>query len=179
MNLRQTSDARREALVEAAMAAFARSGLHGTAVKAVTDAVGVTQPYAFSLFKTKKDLFLATVERCFDRVEDSFRTAAAAAPDGQRLSAMGHAYARLLEDRDTLQFQLQAFAAAGDPDVRAVVSRRYRELFELVCDLGGVGAEDARDFMATGMLCNLAVTLDLGELVPDKLRHVIDAAQQA
>jgi AcrR family transcriptional regulator len=171
MSIRQSSDARREALVEAAMTAFARSGLHGTAVKAVTDAVGVTQPYAFSLFGTKKGLYLATIERCFDRVAETFRTAAAQAPADERIPAMGHAYTRLLEDRDTLLFQLQAYAAAGDPEVREVVARRYKELFEMVQELGGVGPEEARDFMATGMLCNLAVTLDLDELVPDKIKH--------
>jgi AcrR family transcriptional regulator len=170
MSTRQTSDARREALVSAAMSAFARSGLHGTAVKAVTDAVGVTQPYAFSLFGTKKGLFLATIEYCFDRVVDTFRSAAAKAPEGERLPAMGLAYADLLEDRDTLQFQLQAYAASGDEEVREVVSRRYHELFELVRELSGADEEKARAFMATGMLCNVAVTLELTELVPEKFR---------
>jgi AcrR family transcriptional regulator len=170
MSSRQSSDARRGALVEAAMAAFARSGLHGTAVKAVTDVVGVTQPYAFSLFGTKKGLFLATVEHCFDRVAATFRAAAARAPEGERLPAMGAAYADLLADRDTLQFQLQSYAASGDDEVREVVARRYHELFELVQELGGVPPDQARAFMATGMLCNLAVTLDLAELVPEKFR---------
>ena len=152
------------------MSAFARSGLHGTAVKAVTDAVGVTQPYAFSLFGTKKGLFLATIDHCFDKVAQVFRKAAATAPAGDRLPAMGAAYTELLHDRDTLQFQLQAYAASGDEEVREVVARRYHELFELVQELGGVPADHARVFMATGMLCNLAVTLDLVELVPERLR---------
>ncbi len=156
------------------MTAFAQSGLHGTAVRTVTDAVGVTQPYAFSLFGTKKGLYLATIERCFDRVEETFRQAAKGAPKDKRLKAMGLAYAELLEDRDVLQFQLQAYAAAGDPEVKAVVSKRYQELFELVQKLGGVGPKRARDFMATGMLCNLAVTLDLYDLLPDKLREAIN-----
>lgn len=156
------------------MTAFAQSGLHGTAVRTVTDAVGVTQPYAFSLFGTKKGLYLATIERCFDRVEETFRQAAKGAPKGKKLKAMGLAYAELLEDRDVLQFQLQAYAAAGDPEVKAVVSRRYQELFELVQKLGGVGPGRARDFMATGMLCNLAVTLDLYDLLPDKLREAVN-----
>jgi AcrR family transcriptional regulator len=173
MSRRQSSDARREALIEAAMTAFAQSGLHGTAVRTVTDAVGVTQPYAFSLFGTKKGLYLAAIERCFDRVEETFRRAAKGAPKGKKLKAMGLAYGELLMDRDILQFQLQAYAAAGDPEVKAVVSKRYQELYELVQKLGGVGPKQAREFMATGMLCNLAVTLDLYDLLPDKLRAAI------
>jgi AcrR family transcriptional regulator len=166
---RHRSDARRGALVEAAIGAFARSGLYGTPVKAVTDAVGVTQSYAFSLFGTKKGLYLATIERCFDRVAETLRMAAETAPKDRELQAMAHAYVVLLRDGDTLQFQLQAYASAGDREVKAIVARRYRELFELVQELGGVGPDEARAFMATGMLRSLVVTLDLDKLVPELL----------
>ena len=80
---RQTATERREALVEAAVEHFAQTGLHGTAVSAITDEVGITQPYAFSLFGTKKGLFLAAVERGCERIAETFRAAAAdAGEDG-------------------------------------------------------------------------------------------------
>lgn len=122
------------------------------------------------MFGTKKGLYLAAIERCFDRVAETFRAAAADAPEGERLPAMGHAYTVLLADRDILQFQLQAYAASGDPEVKAVVARRYAELFDLVQELAGVAPDHARAFMATGMLCNLAVMLDLEVLLPDKFK---------
>jgi AcrR family transcriptional regulator len=148
--------------VRAAVPAFAQSGLHGTAVSTITAAVGVTQPYAFSLFKTKKDLFLAAVERCFDRVEQSFRDAAAEAPAPEgRLETMGHAYVGLLEDRELLLMQLQAYAACGDDEVRAVVHRRYAGLYRVVRDLSGADAEALRAFFAHGMLLNVAAAVDL------------------
>src|SRR5690349_12635161 len=96
---RMSAADRREALIRAAVPAFADSGLTGTAVSAITEVVGVTQPYAFSLFKTKKGLFLAAVEHGFDRVEQTFRAAAESAPAGERLEAMGQAYVGLLDDR--------------------------------------------------------------------------------
>src|SRR3954465_15180587 len=102
---RQTAPERREALVEAAVAHFGHSGLNGTAVSAITDEVGITQPYAFSLFGTKKGLFLAAVERGFDRVEETFRSAAADAAEDDRLRAMGEAYGALLSDRSLLLMQ--------------------------------------------------------------------------
>jgi AcrR family transcriptional regulator len=159
---RRSSAERRDDLVRAAVPAFAQGGLHGTAVSAISDAVGVTQPYAFSLFKTKKGLFLAAVERCFDRVEQTFRDAAATAlePEG-RLEAMGHAYVGLLEDRELLLLQLQAYAACGDDDVRAVVHRRYAELYRVVAELSGADAEALRAFFAHGMLLNVAAAVDL------------------
>src|SRR5215218_4036017 len=140
---RMSAADRRDALIRAAVPAFADGGLHGTAVSTITDAVGVTQPYAFSLFKTKKGLFLAAVEHGFDRVEETFRAAAAGAA-GERLAAMGQAYVGLLEDRALLRLQLQAYAASGDDDVRAVVHRRYGRLYALVRELSGAGPEDLR-----------------------------------
>ncbi|WP_020576760.1 TetR/AcrR family transcriptional regulator [Actinopolymorpha alba] len=166
---RQTSDERRAALVEAALVAFARSGLHGTAVSTVTEAVGITQPYAFSLFGTKKGLFLAAVEHCFDRVSETFEKAAAGVPKRKRLKAMGSAYTELLSDRTVLQMQMQCFAACGDDEIRAVVRSRLERLFELIQDLAGVSAEKAREFLAAGMMCNLAATVDLPLLLPGDL----------
>ena len=43
---------------------------------------GVSQPYLFQLFGSKKDLFIAAVRRCFERTIGTFRAAAAdAGPD--------------------------------------------------------------------------------------------------
>ena len=67
---------RRDALIEAAMGEFARGGLHGTKVSQVAREVGVAQPYVFTLFPTKVDLFLAAVGRGFERIEAIFATAA-------------------------------------------------------------------------------------------------------
>src|SRR5438445_13604741 len=95
---------RREAILEAAMAEFARGGLHGTATEAIARRAGVSQPYVFRLFGTKKALFLAAVERCNQRVLSAFREAAAEAEraGGDRWAAMGLAYVALLADRDEL-----------------------------------------------------------------------------
>jgi AcrR family transcriptional regulator len=164
---RQSAAERREALVDAAVDHFAMTGLHGTAVSAITDDVGITQPYAFSLFGTKKGLFLAAVERSFDHVEETFRAAAAQPhPDGP-LKAIGQAYGALLADRPWLLIQLQAYAASGDDEVREVVRHRYAQLYELVRDLSGADRDELTSFFATGMLLNVAAALDLPGLLLD------------
>jgi AcrR family transcriptional regulator len=165
---RQTAPVRRQALVEAAVEHFAQTGLHGTAVSAITDEVGITQPYAFSLFGTKKGLFLAAVERGCDRIEETFRTAAAGAGEEGPLAAMGAAYGELLSDRSLLLIQLQSYAACGDDEVRDVVRRRYARLYELVRDLSGADALELQGFFATGMLLNVAAAMDLPELLYDQ-----------
>lgn len=161
---RQTAAARREALVDAAVEQFALTGLHGTAVSAITDAVGITQPYAFSLFGTKKGLFLAAVERGFDRVEDVFRAAAASDPDDP-FQAMKESYGAVLADRSLLLMQLQSYAASGDDEVRDLVRRRYAQLYELVRELSGAPQEELTQFFASGMLLNVAAALDLPNLL--------------
>ena len=166
--VRMSAADRRDALIRAAVPAFADGGLDGTAVSTITDAVGVTQPYAFSLFKTKKGLFLAAVEHGFDRVEETFRGAADGAAAGERLAAMGQAYVGLLEDRALLRLQLQAYAASGDDDVRAVVHRRYGQLYALVRELSGAGPEDLRRFFGDGMLLNVAAAVDLPLFAEDE-----------
>ncbi|HSD78471.1 MAG TPA: TetR/AcrR family transcriptional regulator [Solirubrobacteraceae bacterium] len=165
---RRSAGERRRQLVEAAVGAFAHTGLHGTAVSAVTDRVGVTQPYAFSLFRTKKGLFLAAVEHCFDHVEQTFRAGAAGRSGADALEAMGDAYHALLEDRDWLLLQLQAYAACGDEEVRAVVRRRFAALYELVGELSGAEDLELRDFFAAGMLMNVAAAMDLPELAAEE-----------
>src|SRR3984885_15594044 len=74
---------RRDALVEAAVHEFAQTGLHGTPVDRIARRVGVAQPYVFSLFANKRELFLAAVERGFERVLDIFEAAAAAYRAGE------------------------------------------------------------------------------------------------
>jgi AcrR family transcriptional regulator len=165
---RQTASARREALIDAAVKHFAQTGLHGTAVSAITDEVGITQPYAFSLFGTKKGLFLAAVERGFDRVEETFRAAAeGAGPGEEAFDAMKESYAGVLTDRSLLLMQLQAYAASGDEEVRELVRRRYAQLYDLVRELSGASRDDLTQFFAVGMLLNVAAALDLPQLLLD------------
>ncbi|HEV2998440.1 MAG TPA: helix-turn-helix domain-containing protein [Solirubrobacteraceae bacterium] len=163
---------RRAALVEAAVHEFAHGGLHGTPVQRIARRVGVAQPYVFALFGSKRELFLAAVERGFERVAETFREAAAEyragrAPEGceDALGAMGRAYVELLaSDRDCLMLQHQSYAACGDEVVRARVRRRYAELVALVAELSGVEGERLDDFFRHGMALNVAAALDVEDL---------------
>ena len=132
---------RRRLLVDAAIAEFGPHGLAGTTTDAIARRAGISQPYVVRLFGTKKALFLAAIERCFDLVGELFRAAAEGAAPGERLQAMGEAYVRELQHRERLLFQLQSYAASGDPEVRDVVRRRYGELWREVAELSGEPAD--------------------------------------
>lgn len=156
---RQTADARREAILEAAMAAFAVTGLHGTNTEAIARRAGVSQPYVFRLFGTKKNLYLASIERGFQTVIDTFADAARGSETP--FHDMGLAYIRLLGDREHLLGQMQAYAACSDPDVQDLVRRKYGELFNWLRTIPGASDEIVRGFLATGMLLNVAAAMDL------------------
>lgn len=160
---RMDADARREQVVDIALREFAAGGLHGTATDDIARRAGITQPYVFRLFGTKKELFLASIERCFERTRSVMEAAAEATPaGGDVLQAMGSAYGELLRDRELLLAQMQAYAACGDPDVQELVRRRYGELWEMVERLSGADADAVREFFAMGMLLNVAAAMDLG-----------------
>jgi len=163
---------RREALISAAVHEFAQGGLHGTPVDRIARRVGVAQPYVFSLFANKRELFLAAIDRSFERVADAFRRAAADYHEGRApaecndaLEAMGRAYRELLaSDRDHLMLQHQCYAACGDELVRADVRRQYAELVQLVQELSGAEQERLDEFFRRGMALNVAAALDVEEL---------------
>src|SRR4249919_1277872 len=133
---RQTADERRDAVVVAALHAFADGGYSGTSTEPIARAVGVSQPYIFQLFGTKRELFLAVVRHGFQRTRLVFHEAAKRGPEDDPtcsiLDLMGLAYMRLLSDRDLLRVQLQAYAACGDEDVRQVVREEFTELYAAV-----------------------------------------------
>jgi AcrR family transcriptional regulator len=160
---RQTAEARREDILDAAVAEFAAHGLHGTATEAIARRAGVSQPYVFRLFGTKKALFLAAVDRGHQRVLSTFRNAAEEAErtEGDRWAAMGLAYVGLLADRDELLLTMQSFAACGDPEVAAVVRRSFGEITRFIAAQPGATDELVRAFVAEGMLLNVAAAINL------------------
>src|SRR3984957_6721758 len=128
---------RREMVLEAAVAEFAAGGLAGTSTEVVARRAGISQPYLFRLFPTKKALFIELVNRCFRRVQDTFAAAAGGRTGQEALMAMADAYEVLLEDRTLLLLQMQAYAACDDPDIRAATRAGYKRLWELVERLTG------------------------------------------
>ena len=178
---RVSASERRDALIEAAVHEFALGGLHGTPVDRIARRVGVAQPYVFSLFASKRELFLAAVERGFDLVKGTFTRVAAefdpnvAAEDEDVLLAMGHSYVELLHShRDYLMLQHQSFAACNDPEIRD----RVRSLYAgLVTHVERIAAEAARrhgeplptseridEFFRHGMWLNVAAAMGVEDL---------------
>jgi AcrR family transcriptional regulator len=159
-----TAKDRREQVLGAAMAVFARDGYEGTSTEDVARAAQVSQPYLFRIFSTKKALFIELIERGFERVSLAFAEAAKGLSGEEALAAMGAAYGQLLVDRDLLLLQMHAYAASHDPEIGATTRRCFRNLWEHVAALSGVSNEMLTDFFAHGMLLNVIAALDATDL---------------
>jgi AcrR family transcriptional regulator len=162
---------RRDALIEAAVHEFAQSGLHGTPVDRIARRVGVAQPYVFSLFPNKRELFMAAVERGFELTAATFTRAAAvfdpetAPPDTDILKAMGLAYRELMSNnRDFLMLQHQAYAACNDEVIRDRVRAAYARLVAHVERLSGASPEQIDEFVRLGMWLNVAAAMGVQEI---------------
>ncbi len=161
VTVRKTADERREAILEAALTEFSQHGYGATSTDAIARAVGISQPYLFRLFRTKKALFIATMERCFADTYTRFEEAGHGLHDEEALEAMGKAYKQMIaEDPRRLRGQMQSYAACDDPDVCVVVRRGFGRLVELV-ETKGVPAERVVQFFAFGMLINVMMSMDL------------------
>ncbi len=171
---RISKEERRHEIIEAATREFAIGGLNGTPVGAIAKQVGVSQPYLFQLFGTKKALFIAAVQRTFERTVAVFRTAAAEAGEeagpAEILMEMGAAYQRLLDDRSLLLMQMQAYAACADEEIRDVVRDEMLRLVNFVQSASGAPEAAIREWLAYGMLMNVVAAMDLTEVHADWAR---------
>jgi AcrR family transcriptional regulator len=160
---RQTADERRAAVLEAAISDFARSGFAGTSTEDIAARAGISQPYLFQLFGTKKELFVATFELVSSRIVAEMTRASEGLEGGAAASAMGEAYVELMQDPDLLQVQLHGFAAApADPDIAGVCRRTFEALAEIFSARTHLGDDALREFFAMGMLINVMSAIDLG-----------------
>jgi AcrR family transcriptional regulator len=160
---RQTADERRESVLTAAVDEFARSGLHGASTDAIARTAGISQPYLFRLFGSKKGLYIASVQRCFRRTLETMQTAAEGLRGEDALRAMADAYSALVDsDTRMLMAQLQAYAASvEDEDVRAVVRDGYGDLYTYVERVSGADGPRLARFFAMGMLLNVVAAMGL------------------
>src|ERR1700729_3811528 len=130
--IRQSAEARRASILNAAIVEFARSGYTGTSTEAIAARAGISQPYLFRLFGTKKDLFVATYDLVASRIIDELTRAGEGLDGEEAKAAMGAAYLELMQDPEMLQVHLHGFAAApADPDI----ARSCRRTFEVLADL--------------------------------------------
>jgi len=165
---RRSAAERRGEIIEIAIEHFALHGYNGTSTDVVAREAGISQPYLFRLFHTKRELFLACHEVMHGRIAETFAEAARGVPPEERMPAMGEAYSSLLADRTSLLFQMQSYAASGDPEIQARVRERYADLVRQVAETTSAEPAELWSFFANGMLLNVIAALNLEVLAPNE-----------
>src|SRR3978361_1120893 len=165
---RRSAAERRAEIIEIAIESFALRGYNGTSTDKVASKAGISQPYLFRLFHTKRELFLACHEVMHGRISEGFAEAIRDVAPEERMKAMGDAYTNLLGDRTSLLFQMQSYAASSDPEIQARVRERYADIVRQVAEATGAEPAQLWAFFANGMLLNVIAALTLELLAPSE-----------
>ncbi|KHL96533.1 transcriptional regulator [Paenibacillus sp. IHB B 3415] len=163
---------RREQILESAVVVFAEHGYYRATTAQVAEKVGISQPYIFKLFKNKEELFIAALERAFERILRTF--SGLQAPADQLLAEAIQVYEQLMKTHpDEIILQVQAIGIR-DEAIRQSMQAGILEvtrLMESKFSAAGFAHPEVEvsTFMANGMLCNIALTLGMPELKPKHL----------
>lgn len=196
---RLSSDERRRQILVAALAVFGARGYEGATTDEVARAAGVSQPYVVRLFGSKENLFLAALDDSLARLLTAFRAALAAEdPEGDRVKGLspekakgkriGQAYVDLLEVRGLHQTLAHAYLLGGHPVIGPAARRGFAAVWRFFRDEMDLDADEARAFMAEGMLISTMIGLRLVDdygsdpqitelfraCFPTELPHVLD-----
>jgi AcrR family transcriptional regulator len=170
---------RRETILEAALIEFAERGLHGTSTEDIARRAGISQPYLFRLFGTKKELFKASAERCLRQTLDLMQTAAAGLQGEEALQAIGKAYMERLSDPVYLRAQMHYYTACSDEEICEAVRRGYGELVAYAQRVSGADDERIARFFGRGMLLNVLASMNVLDSDEPWARTILDGCRKA
>lgn len=170
---RMTGSERRAQILGIAAEEFARTGLHGASTETIARRAGISQPYVFRLFGTKKELFRLVVADAFAGMTAGVAAAVGDLRGLPSLKVIAEEYRRLLTDRTRLLLQMQGFAACDDPEVRETVRAAFGTHWRTIAEISGLDPARLRVFIALGLLLNDVAAMDVSELDEDWARAVL------
>ncbi len=92
---KSTKENRKEEILEAGLEVFAEKGYYNATTAQVAEKAAISQPYVFRFFKTKEELFIAALDRAFERILQTFKNVEA--KPYQLVAKMIEAYEELSE----------------------------------------------------------------------------------
>src|SRR6202051_2070284 len=175
MAVRLSAAERKDDVLEAALIVFAARGYEGTSTEDIAKRAGISQPYLFRLFGTKKELYIASVSRCYRDTLELFQRAAEGKRGEDALQAIGEAYMEQLEtNRTWLRAQMQAYAASEDPEIRAVVRAGYGDLIAYVRRVSAADWPTVWKFFSTGMMLNVLASMHVTDAPEPWMQELLD-----
>ncbi|TGL57690.1 TetR/AcrR family transcriptional regulator [Leptospira sarikeiensis] len=163
----QVYEDRRTAILEAAIEVFANLGYHKVTTADVSKVAGISQPYIYRFFETKEALFLEVIQLIYDRVYAAFEKIEGS-PENL-MSELIQAYEDLMKKYpNEILLQIQTWGIAEE-NIQKLVKESLVRLKLLVkgkFEKSGLSDPEnlSKDFLARGILCNLAFALHSPEL---------------
>lgn len=159
---------RKEDILEAGLEVFAKQGYYNTTTAHIAEKAGISQPYVFRFFGTKEELFIAALERAYERILQSFKNVKAS-PEELGMK-MVQAYEELSNSHpNEISLQVVGISVKEEPiqkctrewlwRIRSYVLDRFKEE-----DLENA-EQMVTTFIAVGIFCNIAYFIDLPELI--------------
>lgn len=165
--VRPKKENRKEDILEAGLEVFAKKGYYNTTTAHIAEKAGISQPYVFRFFKTKEELFLAALNRAFERIIQTFKNVESSSE--QLVAEMIAAYEELsVLHPNEVALQVIGISVTEETIRNATkkgLSRIRSYTLERFKSAGINNAErEVTTFLARGILCNISYFLDLPEL---------------
>lgn len=125
---------RREQLLDTAVTLFAVKGYVGTTTAELAKAAGVTEPIIYRHFNSKRDLFIASIDRTSEMVTQTWERQLRSARDpAHRLRRLIGANPMIMErGRGFYRVIVQAMMEISDPEILAAIQRHVTALQQFV-----------------------------------------------
>jgi TetR/AcrR family transcriptional regulator len=125
---------RREQLLDTAARLFAVRGYAGATTSEIARAAGVTEPIIYRHFPSKRDLFIALIERTSESTIRLWEHELAAAPDpGERLRRLFSANPMVADKgKGIYRVIVQAMTEVEDPQIQESLSQHAQTLHEFL-----------------------------------------------
>lgn len=124
---------RRLQIMKAATRVFAERNYHGATTAKIAEEAGISERVIYQHFDTKRELFLAILERAETRLLEIFRRLAREADsprEGLRAMLLQY-YERLLSRPEDLRVHFQAVAEVSDPAIHDLLRRFFIQFVDL------------------------------------------------
>lgn len=125
---------RKAQLLDTAVSLFAERGFGGATTAELARAAGVTEPIIYRHFKSKKDLFIAVIDRAGELTIDAWSNALRSTEDpAKRLRRLITANPMVMDrGRGIYRVVVQAMTEISDPDILEALQRHVGRLHEFV-----------------------------------------------
>jgi AcrR family transcriptional regulator len=142
MASRLSANARRQQLLDVALAEFARQGFHETSMNDIADAAGVTKPVLYQHFESKRELYQALLDDVGERMISAITTATSAVESGREKTERGFAaYFRWVADNRAAFVLLYGGASRQDQEFAAAVRKVTAEAATAIAPLIDAGID--------------------------------------